>query len=75
MNFNYYHASDTAPIYSRDLKAYAADSKRSLADRKQRIGDAIHRAYETLRSLKPAQLSHIFLAVSISIIGLHCVYA
>jgi len=33
MNFNYFHATDTAPIYARDLKAYAADSKRSLADR------------------------------------------
>jgi hypothetical protein len=31
MNFNYYHASDTAPIYTHQLKGYAADSKRSLA--------------------------------------------
>jgi hypothetical protein len=65
INFSYYHASDTAPIYSRDLKAYAADSKKSLADRKQRISDAIHRAYETMRSLKPAQLGHLLLVLAL----------
>jgi hypothetical protein len=30
MNFNYYHASDTAPIRTDHLKGYAADSRRAL---------------------------------------------
>ena len=69
MTFNYYHASDTAPIYSHHLKGYAVDSRRCLADRKQRISDAIHRTYETMRSLKPAELGHLLLVLALPLVA------
>jgi hypothetical protein len=63
----YYDGIEVAEpeIYRSEIERYAADSKKSLADRKQRISDAIHRAYETMRSLKPERLGHVFLVLAL----------
>jgi hypothetical protein len=67
LNFNFYHASDTAPIYSRDLKAYAADSKRSLRDRNRRKYAWLKTIRNTVTQFTPL--------LALSLLASHGVYA